>query len=222
MLFTRVATAISAIIFDMLRLEHKRTWTRRSSALLIGALFTFGAGIYLLSLVMAPAMMPYLPVEKLDIEEIAKQQPAENKIIIPKIGVNIEYGEGEAALDQGAQWRYPDRGNPASGGNFIIAAHRLELAPTPMETVRKSPFYHIDKLELDDEIIIDYDGTRYGYKISRIYDVKPTQVEIESPSETPKLTMYTCTLGGASDGRVVVEAEPVGEVTIIPDDASRS
>lgn len=204
----------------MLRLEHKSTWTKRSSALLVGAFVLLGAGVYLISLLTAPALMTYLPSQQLDIEEISKQQPAENKIIIPKIGVDIEYGQGEAALDNGAQWRFPERGSPSTGGNFIIAAHRFELAPTPMETVRKSPFYHIEKLELGDEIIVDYDGTRYGYKISQIYDVKPTQIEIEAASEKPKLTMYTCTLGGASDGRVVVEAQPVGEVTIVPDESS--
>lgn len=201
----------------MLRLEQKRKWTIRTPILLVSGIALFAAGAYLTSLLTAPLVAPYLPMQAIDVAELSERPPEQNRIVIPKIGVDIEYGQGESALDQGAQWRFPDRGSPTGGGNFILAAHRFELAPTPMETIRKSPFYHVDKLELDDEIIIDYEGTRYGYKISRIYDVKPTQVEIEATSQTPKLTMYTCTLGGASDGRVVIEALPVGEVTIIPD-----
>ncbi len=30
----------------------------------------------------------------------------------------------------------------------------------------------------------------------------------EQPSKTPKLTLYTCTIGGAYDGREVIVATP--------------
>ena len=101
-----------------------------------------------------------------------------DRIVIPRIGVDIAYGKGQSSLDHGAQWRYPERGNPVNGGNFIIAAHRFTRAPPPGETAKKSPFYNIDKLIVGDKIVVDYDGTRYGYEIDKIFDVKPTQVEI--------------------------------------------
>ena len=171
-----------------------------------------------MSLVSAPVIMPYVVANKIDPKALASPRFSDNRIIIPKIGVDIPYGETKAALDAGAQWRYPERGSPEKGGNFIIAAHRFELAVTPQATLAKSPFYHVDKLIVGDQIVIDYDGSRYGYEITRIYDVKPTQVEIEAPSESAKLTLYTCSLGGSADGRVVVEAAPLGEVKI--DDSS--
>ncbi len=191
---------------------HKQKKTGRNAIfiMLAGALML--GGIYLLMLVTAPVTMPIIMQAKaIDVNTL--DEPSDNRIIIPRIGVNIVYGEGEAALDRGAQWRYPERGNPEDGGNFIIAAHRFTIAPTPWETSAKSPFYNIDKLQIGDPILIDYDGIRYGYTINKIFDVKPDQVEIEAPSETPKLTLYSCSLGGSTDGRVVINAEPKGEVS---------
>lgn len=200
----------------MLHIQKKRLPSTRSTLLLSTALLMFASGLYLMALVATPVITPYLPVGKIDVASLQSPRINDNRIIIPKIGVNIAYGEGEAALDSGAQWRYPDRGNPATGGNFIIAAHRFELAVTPQATLLKSPFYHIDKLTAGDEIIVDYEGTRYGYTVNRIYDVQPTQVEIEAPTTDAKMTLYTCTLGGATDGRVVIDATPLGEVTVEP------
>lgn len=141
-------------------------------------------------------------------------QATDNRVIIPKIGVNIPYDKGAASLDRGAEWRYPERGNPEKGGNFIIAAHRFSIQPTPQGTIEKSPFYHIDKLAVGDKIVIDYIGTRYGYEIEKIFTVKPTQVEIEAPSTDAKLTLYTCELDGSDAGRVVVVAKPLGKVAL--------
>ena len=198
----------------MLQINKKRGSGIRSTLLLSASFVMLSSGMYLLALLSTPMVAPYLPVAKIDVDALEQPTVGENRIIIPKIGVDIAYGEGEEALDAGAQWRYPERGNPSDGGNFIVAAHRFTLAPTPQETLVKSPFYHIDKLSVGDQIIIDYEGTRYGYTVNRMYDVKPTQVEIEAPSKTDKMTLYTCTLSGASDGRVVIDATPMGEVKI--------
>lgn len=179
---------------------------------IVFALALLSAGIYVLSIVFAPSIAPLIASKPIDTAHLPTPQSNENRIIIPKIGVNIHYAPGVESLDRGAQWRYPERGDPIKGGNFIIAAHRLSIQPTPQGTVEKSPFYRVDKLAVDDQVLIDYSGKRYLYKIAKIFEVKPTQVEIEAPSEKPVLTMYTCSLGGASDGRVVLLAELVGEV----------
>ena len=171
-------------------------------------------GTYMLTLVFAPVAGPITQMKPINVKELPAPEVTKNRVIIPKIGVNIPYGEGEASLDRGAQWRYPDRGNPATGGNFIIAAHRFSIQPTPQATIEKSPFYNIDKLAEGDKIIVDYDGKRYGYEISSIKDVKPTAIEIEAPSSTPKLTLYTCELGGAEVGRIALVSKPLGLVAL--------
>ena len=170
------------------------------------------AGGYLLLLATSPIIAPHF-TKPITVATLAKPEAKDNRIIIPKIGVNIPYGtNGKLALDRGAWWRYPDHGNPEKGGNFVVAAHRFSIQPTPGGTVEKSPFFHIDKLALGDQILADYQGKRYNYKITKKFDVKPTSVEIEAPTEDARLTLYSCDLGGAKTGRVVIVAEKQGEV----------
>lgn len=201
----------------MLTMKNKKSGFSKSWLMVGLAVILFTSGAYLLTLVSAPILSPYISMKPLDVERLEKPSVDTNRIMIPKIGVDIEYGEGEVALDNGAQWRFPDRGNPSDGGNFIVAAHRFTLAPTPQETIRKSPFYHIEQLVPGDEIIVDYGGKRYGYTISKTFDVKPTQTEIEAGDVEDRLTLYSCGLGGAKDSRVVLFGEPLGEVTVEAD-----
>ena len=171
-------------------------------------------GMYLLSLVAAPSVAPLITLKPISVNALPAPSVAENRIVIPKIGVNIAYAPGAASLDRGAQWRFPERGNPATGGNFIIAAHRFSIQPTPQGTVEKSPFYNIDRLVVGDKIVVDYKGDRYAYQIDKTFEVKPSQTEIEATSDTPKLTLYSCELGGSDAGRVVITATPLGKVAL--------
>lgn len=197
----------------MLAIDKKSGSSIGKIAVISSAVLLLAGGLYMLSLVLAPeyASMTVKPIE---VAKLAAPEIGNNRIIIPKIGVDISYGEGVAALDRGAQWRYPERGNPVDGGNFIIAAHRLTIKPTPQETIQKSPFYQIDKLNVGDEIIVNYKGKRYGYKITEKKDVEPTAIEIENRTEQPRLTLYSCNLEGAASGRVVIFGEPLGEVIL--------
>jgi sortase A len=197
----------------MLTINRKRKPTR--SIIISGiALCMLGSGLYMLLLVSTPVIMPYIAATSIDPASLSSPKLHDDRVIIPKIGVNIPYGEGEASLDNGAWWRYPERGNPEKGGNFILAAHRFEIRPTPQATWEKSPFYRVDQLGTGDEIIVDYNGKRYGYKVDHTIEVKPTQIEVEAPSDEPKLTLYSCDLGGAKSGRIVIVAKPLGEVTL--------
>ncbi len=200
-----------------MKFEHKRGLTRKrggrriwSSALLLLCIGGIMAGLYLLLLVLTPNIPFFYPVKEFDAKTLPA--PQKDELYIPKIGVNVPIATGESALNDGAWHRYPERGNPVNGGNFILAAHRFEIGLTPGETARKSPFYHIDKLSIGDQIIVDFQGQRYGYQITSHESVKPDQVAIEAPSTEPKLTLYTCTLKGQSDGREVFIAKPLGVV----------
>ncbi len=198
----------------MLKIKKRRSIGIPRIALLGTALLLLSGGLYLLLLVASPSLAPLITMKPIEVRSLPAPQATNNRVIIPKIGVNIPYDKGAASLDRGAEWRYPERGNPEKGGNFIIAAHRFSIQPTPQGTIEKSPFYHIDKLAVGDKIVIDYIGTRYGYEIEKIFTVKPTQVEIEAPSTDAKLTLYTCELDGSDAGRVVVVAKPLGKVAL--------
>ena len=137
------------------------------------------------------------------------QTITENRLYIPKIDINLPYFAGPASvMEHGAWWRKPENGNPKDGGNFVLSAHRFIMGMTPQQTLRKSPFYNINRLDIGDKIIVDYNGKRYEYLISEKRSVKPETVEIEQRTAQPQLTLYSCTLGGANDGREVIIAKP--------------
>lgn len=131
----------------------------------------------------------------------------ENRLYIPKIDINLPYATGdETAMNTGAWWRSPGSGNPKDGGNFVLSAHRFVMGWTPGETMKRSPFYNIHKLDKGDTITIDFEGERYVYVIEEHYSVPPTAVEIEAPTKDSRLTLYSCGLGGSDDKREVVIA----------------
>ncbi len=170
------------------------------------------AGLYTLAVALTPAIIaPNInPTSNKTIKQLqSKAAITENRLYIPKIDVNLPYANGsETVMEKGAWWRQPDNGNPADGGNFVLSAHRFIMGLTPQQTLRKSPFYNINKLEIGDKITADYSGKRYEYTISKIFAVAPDAVEIEQRTDQPQLTLYSCTLGGASDGREVIIATP--------------
>lgn len=199
----------------MLKIKTKRTIVSGPRILASLAVLLLIGGVYILTLVGAPTVAPLIVMKPISVNALPAPNGSDNRIIIPKLGVNIPYGEGKAALDRGAEWRHPERGNPENGGNFIIAAHRFSIQPTPGGTIEKSPFYNINKLISGDKIIVDYSGTRYAYEVDGTQNIKPDQTEIEAASEQPKLTLYSCELDGSAAGRIVFTAKPLGKVAVV-------
>ena len=198
----------------MLTIQSKREFPWVRSLIVVVALCLLGGGLYMLALVFSPAI-PGLAFKPIDVKALPVPKVGDNRIVIPKIGVNIAYGtDGVNSLNHGAWWRFPDRGNPVDGGNFILAAHRFNIESTLTGTWQHSPFYNLGKLVIGDQILIDYSGKRYLYNVDKIFSVKPNDVAIEAPSTTPKLTLYTCSMGGSADGRLVLTAKFIGEVAV--------
>lgn len=176
---------------------------------LIVPLLALIGGVYLLVTTLAPVILP-APSINVSSQSVQPDAMTENRLYIPKIGVDvlITEGDSEAALDKGAWHRKPENGSPARGGNFVLSAHRFQMGWTPDQTRDRSPFYHIDKLQEGDEIYVDYNQKRYSYIVTKKYAVDRYAVYIESPSEEAKMTLYSCTLEGEAAGRDVIEAHP--------------
>lgn len=173
---------------------------------LIVAAGLFASGLYLLLLTVAPT----LTVPGFTTPQVTATENNTNRIVIEKIGVDIPFHTGgPEALEKGAWHRFPERGDPEKGGNFILSAHRFQLGVTPQQTRAKSPFYNLDKLEKGDKITIKYNNLTYTYEVEEKYDVERTAVEIEAPSDAHKLTLYSCSLKGEKDGRIVLEAKQI-------------
>lgn len=193
--------------------KQKKGWKSKLGVIL--PILLLISGIYLLSLVLSPKLVPYFAAGKVE-KTLNGSLPEKgnDRVYIQKIGVNVSLKTGgESAMHGGNAWhRFPDRGDPVNGGNFIISAHRWIRGNTPQETIKQSPFYNTDRITKGDSVVIDFEGKRYRYEVFDVFNIKPDQTEIEEPlkdSEEPYMTLYTCTLGGASDGRVVIRARLV-------------
>jgi sortase A len=155
-----------------------------------------------------------LPISSsIDLNTRDDENDNRNRLQIDKMGVEVPYFSENtpATLERGAWWRFPDRGNPEKGGNFILSAHRFYLGRTPAGTKARSPFYKLDQLNEGDKVRVFYENKWYEYVVTKKYSVKPNATEIEAETIEPRLTLYTCSLQGSADGRVVIEATPLFE-----------
>ena len=193
---------------------HENHWRRNIFIFL--ALLLITSGTYVLFTAFSPLFNTSIVAGR-DTDETLKKlkKPVGSngdRLYIPQINVDVAIvtGDTSVALERGAWHRKPENGDPVHGGNFVLSAHRFVMDITPQGTVLKSPFYNIDRLLIGDRLVVDYQGKRYEYEIKRKYAVEPNAAQIESKSEKPKMTLYSCTLQGSAEGRDVIEAIPVG------------
>ena len=131
-------------------------------------------------------------------------QPTGNRLLIPKIGVDIEIAEGDnsSALDRGA-WHDPGSADPGEKANIVMSGHRFRFLPPNNKT-----FYLLDKLERGDAITVLWQAKKYEYKVDRVFGVAPNDTSILARGREEKLTLYTCTPLFTQDRRLVVVAKP--------------
>lgn len=111
----------------------------------------------------------------------------DNRVIIPKIGVNTPIIEGSnlKVLDKN-EGVWHQTGN-LSKGNFVLAGHRFRYLPPNTSTL-----YSLDKLAPGDAIAIDWLGKRTVYQVTQMEVVPQNDVAILNPTATPRLTLYSC------------------------------
>lgn len=167
-----------------------------------------GASLYITLLLLSPKIQKKSATEIK--ANITTQESNKNMLYIPTAGVNAEIAEGDVnVLDEGKVWhRLPHEGNPTTGGNMILTGHSFVWGYTPAQIKKKSIFYSLPEAKVGDEVTVHWNDKNYEYIISEVKTVKPTEVSIEEYTKDPRLTIYTCTLGGSADGRVVVIARP--------------
>jgi len=135
------------------------------------------------------------------------QQPAPvpdgNRLVIPAMMLDVPFFESPSArvLNQGP-WLRPHTSTPEKGGNTVIAAHRFTY------TDPEGDFYHLDRLKVGDEIGVFRNKHKYLYTVTSTKVVKATALEIEAPTDTPQLTLYTCTPLWLPKDRLVIIAAP--------------
>jgi LPXTG-site transpeptidase (sortase) family protein len=95
-----------------------------------------------------------------------------------------------------------------NGTNVALAGHSLDVNQNP------DIFYHLDDIQLGDEISVFVGDVEYRYVVRKLSVVHYTNNSILEPSNGNTLTLFTCHLGSFEDGRyqqrTVVVAEFVG------------
>lgn len=115
------------------------------------------------------------------------QLPTENRLVIPKIGVNMKIVEGtnEKALYAGA-WHIPKTSTPDKGGNTVLSGHRFQYLSGP------NTLMLLNEMKPGDPIIVYWQGEEYDYRVEEIKIISKTQVEILKNTEDDRLTIFTC------------------------------
>lgn len=198
----------------MLLLSTRKSHPYRRAALILAVLLVFASGGYVLILTNAPSFALRFVTKPIEVKTLPKPSANDNRIVIPKIGINIPYASGVDSREHGAEWRYSERGNPETGGNFIVTAYRFNIQTTPLATIEKSPFYNIDKLIVHDKLVVDYNGVRYGYAVEKTSGTTQVLSEVEAVSKEPKLTLYSREPDGSDTDRIIIVAKPLGKVDL--------
>lgn len=70
-------------------------------------------------------------------------------------------------------------------------------------------FAPLTKAKVGQTIELNYNGTMYRYTISKVYEVKPSEVQLLNDHSRTGLRLITCTPVGTSLRRLIVEADQV-------------
>lgn len=170
--------------------------------------------IYMISNYFAPAVLYVTQPGDTTAKRLVSDVPSpeEDKLYIPKINATVPIADGTtdetSALVKGAMQKYPDSGDPKNGGNYVLTADRFKLGLEPRDTFAKSPFYHLDKLGVDDDVYVDFEGERYAYKITKTQMLSQSDETNFSRTKNKTLTVYSA---HGSSNRILT-AKMIGKV----------
>lgn len=175
---------------------------RKINQILAGCVMV--VGLYLIIVPLLPVASHQLKsTPQLASAEDTEAIPKENRLILPSAKVDSEIVEGSniSVINNGNVWRRPATSNNPENGNMVIVGHNYTYRdPTP-------PLFGLNDSNIGDDVRLYWQGKSYSYKIVSKQIVSPSAVEIESPTDKPTLTIYTCYPLFIANQRLVVQAE---------------
>ncbi|HTE57275.1 MAG TPA: class E sortase [Verrucomicrobiae bacterium] len=132
--------------------------------------------------------------------------PAQDTLVIPRLQMQQVVHENKNpqwGLAKGV-WHDPKSKTPGAGGNTVLTGHRFTYAGAAV-------FYHLDKLQVNDELIVYWGKKKYIYRVQTVRVVSPTEGAAIAATQDETLTIYTCTPLITARNRLVVTAKPVEE-----------
>lgn len=191
-----------------------RTWERANIVLVV---MIVGINLYILSAPFIPQLqlrlrqrqakpvagLPYKTQLETNTNSKRADIPKDNRLVIPKLALNEHIYEGTSPyLVNKGPWALPKSSTPPKAGNTVIVGHRFTYDGP-------ATFYSLDKVATGDNIVIYWQGKEYDYRVAAIKVVSATAVEVESPTNSPQLTVYTCTPLWSAKDRLVIIAKPI-------------
>lgn len=135
------------------------------------------------------------------------------KIIIPKIGVEVPVVYDEPRVDEKSYQAALERGvvrlgntaSPGTIGNIVIGGHSSNNVFNPGKF--KYVFVNLKRLELGDIFYLNFEGTRYTYKVTVANKIiAPSETDVLAQTSTPTVTLFTCDPPGTNVNRLIVQA----------------
>jgi sortase A len=144
-----------------------------------------------------------ISVEQTDINKTSTQEQT-NRIVIPSINLDTEIleGQSEDTVNKGV-WLRPNSAKPGEVSNSVLVGHRYSYNPGI-----SYPFYSLDKVKTGDKVAVFWQGNLILYQVKQILIANPNATQIEQPTTSERLTLYTCTPLWTSINRLVIIAEP--------------
>ena len=123
------------------------------------------------------------------------------RLIIEKMEADtvVVKGHDRDSLKKGPGWvDYTDL--PGPNGNAGISGHR---------TTYGAPFYRLNELQLGDSIDVYSPFRRYRYRVIKVHQVRPEDVQVLATTVEPIVTLTACDPPYSAQYRLIVHAELV-------------
>lgn len=140
--------------------------------------------------------------------------PANTQLVVPKINVNAPIVFSPTSEEKIIQEyltkgvvHYPGTAVPGTVGNSFITGHSSNF--WWIKGNYNYVFVNLDKLAVGDQAKIYHNGKKFVYQVSEIKVVSPTDVSVLAATDTPVLTLMTCTPPGTNWKRLIVRFEQI-------------
>ena len=145
------------------------------------------------------------------IDEYSGETYEEGEIVRPKFGemyalISTEAFESSIPVYWGSSSELYERGACQASSSAVIG----DKGNTVISAHQDTFFADLDKIKTDDKIYLKTNYGEFEYTVKEIFVFNKKQSSYVSPSQTSKLTLYTCKKDvlGNSDERLAVICEP--------------
>ena len=176
----------------------------------------------------SPGNAPASSIEAID-PTITQTVSADPRLIIPKLNIDvpvhfgISLDEVMPAMNNGvAHYRITGASAyPGEIGNTVITGH--SAGDVYSSNPYKYIFSGLERLEDGDLIYVNYNSTRYTYRVVKKEIVDPSNVAaLVVETNKPLLTLVTCTPLGTSRNRLLITAEQISPSYDAADEADKA